>query len=38
MTVDAIYETTDPNVVIAEHHSEGVVAGNGRPYWPDPVR
>jgi ketosteroid isomerase-like protein len=32
MTVDAIHETTDPNVVICEHHSEAVVAANGRPY------
>ena len=32
MTVDAIHETADPNVVIAEHHSDGVVAANGRPY------
>jgi hypothetical protein len=32
MTADAIYETSDPNVVIAELHSDGVVAENGRPY------
>lgn len=32
MTVDAIHETADPNVVIAEHHSDAEVAGNGRPY------
>ncbi len=32
MTVDAIHETADPYVVVAEHHSEGVVASNGRPY------
>lgn len=32
MTLDAIHETADPNVLIAEHHSEGVVATNGRPY------
>jgi ketosteroid isomerase-like protein len=32
MTVDAVYETTDPSVVIAEHHSNAVVAENGRPY------
>jgi ketosteroid isomerase-like protein len=32
MTIDAIHETGDPNVVIAEHHSDGVVAENGRPY------
>jgi ketosteroid isomerase-like protein len=32
MTLDAVYETTDPNVVIAEHHAHGVVAANGRPY------
>jgi len=32
MTIDAIHETADPNVVIAEHHSNGVVASNARPY------
>jgi ketosteroid isomerase-like protein len=32
MTVDAIHETADPNVVIAEHRSTAVVAENGRPY------
>jgi ketosteroid isomerase-like protein len=32
MHVDAVHETTDPNVVIAEHRSTGVVAENGRPY------
>jgi len=32
MTVDAIHETTDPHVVVAEHRSDGVVAANGRPY------
>ena len=32
MTVDAIHETADPHVVIAEHHSDGLVAANGRPY------
>jgi ketosteroid isomerase-like protein len=32
MAVDAVYETTDPHVVIAEHHSNAVVAENGRPY------
>jgi ketosteroid isomerase-like protein len=32
MHVDAIHETTDPHVVIAEHRSDGVVAENGRPY------
>ena len=32
MTVDAVHETTDPHVVIAEHHSDGVVRANGRPY------
>jgi ketosteroid isomerase-like protein len=32
MTVDAIHETADPTVVIAEHHSDGIVAGNGRRY------
>jgi len=32
MTVDAIHETADPHVVVAEHRSDGVVAANGRPY------
>ena len=32
MAVDAIHETADPNLVIAEHRSDGVVAENGRPY------
>ena len=32
MTVDAVHETADPNVVIAEHRSDAVVAANGRPY------
>ena len=32
MTVDRVHETADPHVVIAEHHSDGVVAENGRPY------
>jgi ketosteroid isomerase-like protein len=32
MTIDALHETTDPLVVIAEHHSDGIVAENGRPY------
>jgi ketosteroid isomerase-like protein len=32
MIVDTIYETTDPNVVVAEHRSDAVVAENGRPY------
>ena len=32
MTVDAIHETADPHVVIAEHRSDAVVAENGRPY------
>jgi ketosteroid isomerase-like protein len=32
MTVDAIHETADPNVVIAEHRSDAIVAENGRPY------
>jgi ketosteroid isomerase-like protein len=32
MTVDAIHATDDPAVVIVEHHSDGVVAENGRPY------
>jgi uncharacterized protein len=32
MTVDAVYETTDPNIVIAEARSDAVVAESGRPY------
>jgi ketosteroid isomerase-like protein len=32
MTIDAIHETVDPHVVIAEHRSDGIVAENGRPY------
>lgn len=32
MVCDAIHETADPNVVIAEHHSEGVVTETGREY------
>jgi ketosteroid isomerase-like protein len=32
MTVDAIHETRDPHVVIAEHHSDGIVRENGRAY------
>jgi ketosteroid isomerase-like protein len=32
MTVDAVHETADPHVVIAEHHSDAEVAENGRPY------
>jgi len=32
MTVDAIHETADPHVVVAEHRSAAVVAENGRPY------
>jgi uncharacterized protein len=32
MAVDAIHETADPNVVVAEHRSDGVVGANGRPY------
>ena len=32
MMVDAIHETADPHVVIAEHHSDGIVAANGRRY------
>jgi ketosteroid isomerase-like protein len=32
MTVDAIHETADPHVVIAEHRSDAIVAENGRPY------
>lgn len=32
MTVDAVHETSDPNVVVVEHHADGVVAANGRTY------
>jgi ketosteroid isomerase-like protein len=32
MTLDSMYETTDPHIVIAEHHANGVVAANDRPY------
>lgn len=32
MTVDTIHDTADPHVVIAEHHSDGIVAANDRPY------
>ena len=32
MTVDAVHETADPHVVVVEHHADGVVAANGRPY------
>jgi ketosteroid isomerase-like protein len=32
MIVDAIHETSDPHVVVAEHRSVAVVAENGRPY------
>jgi ketosteroid isomerase-like protein len=32
MVVDTVHETTDPSLVIVEHHSDGVVAENGRPY------
>ncbi len=32
MTIDAIHETADPHVVIAEHRSDGIVAANGRRY------
>jgi ketosteroid isomerase-like protein len=32
MAIDAIHETADPHVVIAEHRSDGIVAENGRPY------
>jgi uncharacterized protein len=32
MTVDAVYETTDPQIVIAEARSDAVVTDNGRPY------
>jgi len=32
ITVDAVYETTDPRVVIAEFRSAATVHANGRPY------
>lgn len=32
MTVDAVHQTADPNVVVVEHHADGAVAANGRPY------
>jgi ketosteroid isomerase-like protein len=32
MTIDAIHETADPHVVVAEHRSDAIVAENGRPY------
>jgi ketosteroid isomerase-like protein len=32
MTVDAVHQTADPRVVVVEHHADGVVASNGRPY------
>jgi ketosteroid isomerase-like protein len=32
MRVDAVHETADLNVVIAEHASDGVVVENGRRY------
>jgi ketosteroid isomerase-like protein len=32
MSIDSVHETSDPNVVIAEHRSEGVVAANARTY------
>ncbi|HYL53236.1 MAG TPA: nuclear transport factor 2 family protein [Acidimicrobiia bacterium] len=32
MAVDAIHETRDSHVVIAEHHSDGIVRENGRAY------
>jgi ketosteroid isomerase-like protein len=32
MTLDAVYETTDPNIVVAETHSDGIVVENGRRY------
>ena len=32
MTLDAVHVTTDPNVVICEHHSNARVTENGRPY------
>ena len=32
MSVEAIHETADPHLVIAEHRSNATVAENGRPY------
>jgi ketosteroid isomerase-like protein len=32
MQIEAIHETADPRVVIAEHSSSGVVVENGREY------
>ena len=32
MTVDEVYATSDPNLVVVETHSYAVVAENGRPY------
>jgi len=32
MTVDAVHETGDPAVVVAEFRSDAVVRENGRPY------
>src|SRR5260370_21242318 len=32
MSVEAIHETVDPHVVIAEHRSAATAAGHGRPY------
>ena len=32
MVVDAVHATTDADLVIVEHHSDAVVAENGRPY------
>jgi uncharacterized protein len=32
MTIDSIQQTSDPDLVIVEHHSDGVVAANGRTY------
>ena len=32
MNVGTIHEMIDPNVVVAEHSSDAVVAENGRPY------
>jgi ketosteroid isomerase-like protein len=32
MVVDAVHETADPHVFVAEHRSDGVVAANGRRY------
>ena len=32
MIVDAVHETTDPRLVVVEHHADATVAANGRPY------